>query len=49
MAQSQNHQFIEFTDKVIARYVKTDLNSITGYRLDPYDENKQLTFFLSSE
>lgn len=48
MAQSKNHQFIAFQDHVVARYVKVGLNSITGWRLDPYDSRKRIDFFLST-
>lgn len=43
---SNNHQFIAFNDRVVKRYVKTVLYRVSGYRIDPYRPENQLTFLL---
>lgn len=45
---SKNHQFIQFGDKVVKRYVRTRNQAVTGYRLDPQRPENQLDFLLMS-
>ncbi len=49
--KSVNHQFLEFSDDVVARYVKTTLQPLTGYRLNPRNSvnpNERLDFLLAT-
>lgn len=47
MSQSKNHQYLDYADHVVARYVKTVTHSITGMRLDPTTA-QPVDFFLST-
>jgi len=47
MGSSVNHQYINHSDSVVERYVKTVLHGISGYRYDP-DTGKVTDFFLST-
>lgn len=46
---SVNHQFIEFSDKVVKRYAKTVPFIITGNRINPYNPADKLNFLLQTE
>lgn len=46
--QSKNHQFIELSDKVVKRYVRTDIAPITGMRLDPVNPTIRLDWLLAT-
>jgi hypothetical protein len=43
---SFNHQFIQFSDKVIARYTKTTVGMLTGKRLDPHRPENTIDWLL---
>lgn len=45
---SANHQFIEHSDKVIARYTKTIQGILTGFRLDPSRPENRMDWVLQS-
>lgn len=48
---SVNHQFLEFSDRVIKRYTKARLQPLTGYRLNPRNSvnpNERLEFLLAT-
>jgi len=50
--KSVNHQFPEFSDRVIARYVKTVMTPISGYRLNPrngVNPNERIEFLLTTD
>jgi hypothetical protein len=49
--KSVNHQFIELNDQVVARYIKTVLSPVTGYRLNPRNApnpNERIDFLLAT-
>jgi hypothetical protein len=49
--KSENHQYIEFSDQVLKRYVKTRLEPITGFRLNPRNSvnpNERISFLLAT-
>lgn len=49
--KSVNHQFLQFSDNVVKRYVKTTISPITGYRLNPanaQNPNERLDFLLAT-
>lgn len=49
--QSVNHQFVEFGDQVVARYVKTRLEPLMGFRLNPrnaINPNDRIDFLLAT-
>lgn len=49
--KSVNHQFLEFSDQVKKRYIKTRLEPISGWRLDPrnaVNQNSRLDFLLAT-
>jgi len=43
---SINHQFLEFNDRVVKRYVKTVLYRVSGWRVDPHRPENRLDFLL---
>lgn len=46
-----NHQFLEFSDEVKKRYVKTRIEPIVGYRLNPrngVNPNERIEFLLAT-
>lgn len=46
---SINHQFLEFSDQVKKRYIKRDINALSGYRLNPRNAtnpNDRIDFLL---
>lgn len=45
---SINHQFVEFSDRVVRRYVKTVLHRVSGYRTDPHRPENRLDFLLAT-
>jgi hypothetical protein len=49
--QSINHQFVEFSDQVKARYVKVGIAALSGYRLNPrnaVNPNERIEFLLAT-
>lgn len=49
--KSSNHQFLEFSDRVLKRYVKARLEPLTGWRLNPrnaVNPNERLEFLLAT-
>lgn len=49
--RSENHQYLEFNDQVKKRYVRTVLQPITGYRLNPRNNvnpNERIAFVLAT-
>jgi hypothetical protein len=50
--KSVNHQFPEFSDKVIARYIKSIMTPLSGYRLNPrnaVNPNDRIEFLLTTD
>ena len=45
---SINHQYIQYTDQVKKRYVKTVPYMVSGLRLDPSDTSHRIDFLLST-
>ena len=45
---SKNHQFVEFEGNVVARYVKTMPQMLTGYRIDPHHTDQRIDWLLAS-
>lgn len=45
---SINHQYYEFSDNVVKRYVKTVPYGVTGWRLDPANKTRRVEFMLSN-
>ena len=49
--KSMNHQFLEFSDQVLKRYVKSGIEALTGYRLNPrnaVNPNERIDFLLAT-
>jgi hypothetical protein len=49
--KSMNHQFLEFSDQVLKRYVKVGIEALTGYRLNPrnaVNPNERIDFLLAT-
>lgn len=45
---SKFHQYIEFSDQIVARWQKISIGAVAGSRVDPYDPSKRVTFLLKS-
>lgn len=45
---SKNHQFLELSDSVYARYKKTTNGAVSGRRLNPLRDNERVEFVLMS-
>jgi len=45
---SKNHQLFGISDTIEKRYKKTVLNALSGYRVDPYNPGKKLSWLLST-
>lgn len=45
---STNHQYLEFSDKVAKRYVKTVINPVSGTRINPYNSAERIDFLLTT-
>ena len=51
MTKSVNHQFLEFSEQVKKRYIKTRLEPLTGWRLNPrnaVNPNERMDFLLAT-
>lgn len=46
--QSKNHQFLDLSDQVVRRYVRTDIAPLTGYRLNPTNPTMQMDWLLAT-
>lgn len=45
---SMNHQFIEYSDQTVKRYIKTVPNIVAGVRLNPHNPQEQISFLLQT-
>lgn len=45
---SNNHQFIQYSDRVVKRYIRTRNQAVTGYRQDPHRPENRIDFLLMS-
>lgn len=46
--RSFNNQFIEFNDTVIARYIKTPISAVSGWRSDPHRPENRIDWLLAT-
>lgn len=46
--QSRNHQYVELSEQVVKRYVRTTLEPLTGYRTDPLNPNVRVDWLLAT-
>ena len=46
--KSKNNQYVEFSESVVARYKKTTVHALAGWRLNPHDDKTRVAFLLQS-